>query len=161
MLIVCPSCATAFRVNAAVLGDGGRQVRCARCRTVWHATFDSALPEPAIVVAEDEAEARAAAPVETPAQDPADDWGAALAAEAHDRDRQANEAPPLPAVPVAESPSIAPVAPAELLPRRADETPGGVAPAAAAATSSRAPPSAAGAPMPRGRAAAACACRCR
>ena len=130
MLIVCPSCATAFRVNAAVLGDGGRQVRCARCRTVWHATFDSAMPEPAIVVAEDEAEARAAGPVETPAQDPADDWGAALAEEARDRDRQADDTPQLPAVPVAESPSIAPVAPAEPLPRRIDETPAGATPTA-------------------------------
>jgi predicted Zn finger-like uncharacterized protein len=34
MLIVCPTCATSYNVDAANLH---RQVRCARCRTVWHA----------------------------------------------------------------------------------------------------------------------------
>jgi predicted Zn finger-like uncharacterized protein len=37
MLIVCPSCATSYDVNMASLSPNGRQVRCARCRTVWHA----------------------------------------------------------------------------------------------------------------------------
>jgi predicted Zn finger-like uncharacterized protein len=37
MLIVCPSCATAYNVEAANLPPAGRQVRCLRCRTVWHA----------------------------------------------------------------------------------------------------------------------------
>ena len=37
MLIVCPSCATSYDVELASLGSLGRQVRCSRCRTVWHA----------------------------------------------------------------------------------------------------------------------------
>lgn len=37
MLIVCPSCATSYNVGLASLSPNGRQVRCARCRTVWHA----------------------------------------------------------------------------------------------------------------------------
>jgi predicted Zn finger-like uncharacterized protein len=37
MLIVCPSCATAYNVDVASLQPSGRQVRCVRCRTVWHA----------------------------------------------------------------------------------------------------------------------------
>jgi predicted Zn finger-like uncharacterized protein len=36
MLIVCPSCATSYNVDVASLQPNGRQVRCVRCRTVWH-----------------------------------------------------------------------------------------------------------------------------
>ncbi len=46
MLIVCPHCATSYRIEAPALGPQGRSVRCLRCRTVWFAA--------------------AAAPVETP-----------------------------------------------------------------------------------------------
>jgi predicted Zn finger-like uncharacterized protein len=35
MLIVCPSCATAYDVEPIILQRNGRQVRCVRCRTVW------------------------------------------------------------------------------------------------------------------------------
>jgi predicted Zn finger-like uncharacterized protein len=35
MLIVCPSCATAYDVAPAILQHSGRQVRCVRCRVVW------------------------------------------------------------------------------------------------------------------------------
>lgn len=35
MLIVCPSCATSYMIEAASLGAGGRMVRCARCRATW------------------------------------------------------------------------------------------------------------------------------
>ena len=38
MLIVCPSCATSYDVELASLGPFGRQVRCSRCRAVWHAS---------------------------------------------------------------------------------------------------------------------------
>jgi predicted Zn finger-like uncharacterized protein len=38
MLIVCPSCATSYEVDAPLLGESGRSVRCVRCRTVWLAT---------------------------------------------------------------------------------------------------------------------------
>ena len=44
MLIICPSCATAYQIAVESLGEKGRQVRCARCRTVWLATADSAVP---------------------------------------------------------------------------------------------------------------------
>jgi predicted Zn finger-like uncharacterized protein len=37
MLIVCPSCASSYDVELAALEPNGRQVRCVRCRTVWHA----------------------------------------------------------------------------------------------------------------------------
>jgi predicted Zn finger-like uncharacterized protein len=38
MLIVCPTCATSYDVELASLQPNGRQVRCVRCRAVWHAT---------------------------------------------------------------------------------------------------------------------------
>ena len=44
--IVCPNCATSYDVRPAALGPEGRSVRCARCRTVWHA-----VPEPEFVMA--------------------------------------------------------------------------------------------------------------
>jgi predicted Zn finger-like uncharacterized protein len=37
MLIVCPSCATSYNVDPALMQPHGRQVRCVRCRTVWQA----------------------------------------------------------------------------------------------------------------------------
>ena len=37
MLIVCPSCGTSYDVKSANMPPDGRQVRCLRCRTVWHA----------------------------------------------------------------------------------------------------------------------------
>lgn len=37
MLIVCPSCSTSYNLEPSALAAGGRQVRCVRCRTVWHA----------------------------------------------------------------------------------------------------------------------------
>ena len=42
MLIVCPSCTTSYDVDSASLPPNGRQVRCARCRTVWHAKLSHA-----------------------------------------------------------------------------------------------------------------------
>jgi predicted Zn finger-like uncharacterized protein len=35
MKIVCPQCRTAYDVTPAALGSHGRQVRCARCKTMW------------------------------------------------------------------------------------------------------------------------------
>jgi predicted Zn finger-like uncharacterized protein len=43
MLIVCPNCATSYRVEPASLGAAGRSVRCVRCRSVWLAHDPSAL----------------------------------------------------------------------------------------------------------------------
>jgi predicted Zn finger-like uncharacterized protein len=42
MLIVCPSCATSYDLAPTSLSPNGRQVRCARCRTVWHAQMSHA-----------------------------------------------------------------------------------------------------------------------
>jgi predicted Zn finger-like uncharacterized protein len=42
MLIVCPNCATSYDVALASLQPSGRQVRCIRCRTVWHAQLSQA-----------------------------------------------------------------------------------------------------------------------
>jgi predicted Zn finger-like uncharacterized protein len=43
MLIVCPNCATSYRVNSSSLGASGRSVRCVRCRNVWFAHDPGAL----------------------------------------------------------------------------------------------------------------------
>jgi len=42
MLIVCPTCATSYDVEAASLRPNGRQVRCVRCRAVWRAELPHA-----------------------------------------------------------------------------------------------------------------------
>lgn len=35
MLIVCPNCASSYRLAAESLGSGGRSVQCAHCHQVW------------------------------------------------------------------------------------------------------------------------------
>jgi predicted Zn finger-like uncharacterized protein len=65
MQIVCPNCQTSYGVTAAALGPEGRNVRCAKCKQVWHA-----LPEEALASAEAQA---ATARDESPEQ-PADAW---------------------------------------------------------------------------------------
>src|SRR5579863_5425755 len=42
MLIICPSCASSYDVDLATLSPAGRQVRCSRCSTVWHAELSQA-----------------------------------------------------------------------------------------------------------------------
>ncbi len=42
MLIVCPTCATSYNVDAVSLRPNGRQVRCVRCRAVWRAELPQA-----------------------------------------------------------------------------------------------------------------------
>jgi predicted Zn finger-like uncharacterized protein len=77
MLIVCPNCATSYDVELASLRPNGRQVRCVRCRTVWHAELPHAEqlvaaaealgPAPPLpVMAEAMAEAAVAAPPRVP-----------------------------------------------------------------------------------------------
>jgi predicted Zn finger-like uncharacterized protein len=104
MLITCPTCSTGYRIEMPTLGASGRQVRCARCRTMWLATAESAVP----AAAEVDPHAGDAAPAVGPTGDNAgdpdmNDWAAALA-----------EAPASAAVsrPVAvvESPSLVPAA---------------------------------------------------
>lgn len=138
MLIVCPSCATAFRVTRTVLGDAGRQVRCAQCRTVWLATPESAIEDDAMATTGAGASpARAAPPPPPPLPQPEDDadWGAAFAEEAETKSAPKGgegtaakgsdidfDAP----VPAAEAPSIQPSADVPPLPSRivdADDPP--------------------------------------
>jgi len=42
MLIVCPSCVTAYQIAPAALG-AGRTVRCAQCKDTWFATAEAVL----------------------------------------------------------------------------------------------------------------------
>jgi predicted Zn finger-like uncharacterized protein len=44
MLIVCPSCTTAYRIELSTLGPAGRTVRCARCRARWFASVAELAP---------------------------------------------------------------------------------------------------------------------
>ncbi|MCC6891023.1 MAG: zinc-ribbon domain-containing protein [Hyphomicrobiales bacterium] len=43
MLIVCPNCATSYRVEPSSIGAAGRSVRCVRCRKVWFASNTEAM----------------------------------------------------------------------------------------------------------------------
>lgn len=38
MLIVCPNCTASYRIELSALGPQGRNVRCARCKEIWHAS---------------------------------------------------------------------------------------------------------------------------
>ena len=51
MLIICPTCATTYRIELAALGAAGRSVRCAHCKNTWFATPDSVVEERAPVPA--------------------------------------------------------------------------------------------------------------
>jgi predicted Zn finger-like uncharacterized protein len=126
MLIVCPSCATAFRVTKDVLGDSGRQVRCAQCRTIWLATADQAVEEPAIAEAAGAGGPQSPPPAPDPGADDAD-WGAAFAEEAREKGAPGAEGAPaddLDAIPAAESPSLQPDANVAPLPARSDDAGG-------------------------------------
>jgi predicted Zn finger-like uncharacterized protein len=74
MLIVCPTCATSYDVDAASLRPSGRQVRCVRCRAVWRAELSQA--EKLIAAAEALAPVRRA--VEAMAEATAEESVAAL-----------------------------------------------------------------------------------
>lgn len=45
MLIVCPTCASQYELDAAKLGPSGRKVRCASCKTSWHVEPEAVFPE--------------------------------------------------------------------------------------------------------------------
>jgi predicted Zn finger-like uncharacterized protein len=120
MLIVCPTCATSYDVELASLQPNGRQVRCVRCRAIWHAApshADKLLAAAEAIGPEPQfAEAPADAFAEEPALQSADEqvaddgaWAAAddlPAAEPAAAEMAAEE--PGAAIEV-ESPSIAPV----------------------------------------------------
>ena len=44
MIVTCPSCATRYLVDPAVLGELGRMVRCARCTHSWMETPPADMP---------------------------------------------------------------------------------------------------------------------
>lgn len=78
MLIVCPSCATSYRVETACFGEAGRLVRCVRCGDVWLGT--ESLLVAAMIAENEQAEIAAASapdcdvePQELPTPDPSPD----------------------------------------------------------------------------------------
>jgi predicted Zn finger-like uncharacterized protein len=73
MLIVCPTCAMAYQVKLATLGEAGRTVRCTNCKNTWFATPGSAL-EDAVVAQGEAPPSRVKSPAQSPAASPADDW---------------------------------------------------------------------------------------
>ena len=52
MLIVCPSCASTYTIEADLLGAGGRRVRCAACRREWFVDRADPVAAPAIAAYE-------------------------------------------------------------------------------------------------------------
>lgn len=48
MQIICPNCQTSYGVTLAALGAAGRNVRCAKCKEVWHARPEEALHAQAV-----------------------------------------------------------------------------------------------------------------
>jgi predicted Zn finger-like uncharacterized protein len=70
MLIVCPSCTTAYRIELSTLGAAGRTVRCARCRATWFASVAELTPATVGLPAVQESSAPTQAmPVEAPESD--------------------------------------------------------------------------------------------
>ncbi|WP_210183226.1 zinc-ribbon domain-containing protein, partial [Methylobrevis pamukkalensis] len=41
MKITCPNCDTSYQLADGAVGPAGRNVRCKRCETVWHAMPDA------------------------------------------------------------------------------------------------------------------------
>jgi predicted Zn finger-like uncharacterized protein len=70
MLIVCPSCSTAYRIELSTLGAAGRTVRCARCRATWFASVADMAPA-ALALAPEPNGSLAAAGPDQPPQPPA------------------------------------------------------------------------------------------
>ncbi|MFD6317170.1 DUF3426 domain-containing protein [Methylorubrum populi] len=73
MLIVCPACASEYRIDAERVGTGGRSVRCAACRETWFISADEVVAAMFDEMAGDEEPAAAPPPPEPPppAEEPA------------------------------------------------------------------------------------------
>lgn len=68
MLIVCPSCASEYRIDTDRVGPAGRSVRCAACRETWFIGPDDVAAARAAEIAEEfglSPSAEAASPVPT------------------------------------------------------------------------------------------------
>ena len=81
MLIVCPSCATSYMIETTSLGEGGRMVRCARCKATWFAGGQKQEEVTAFVdevIAEAEAQSDGVLPPvgEISSSPPSDEFGA-------------------------------------------------------------------------------------
>jgi predicted Zn finger-like uncharacterized protein len=55
MHLVCPKCATSYRLDAAAIGAEGRSVRCARCQHVWFAAASDLQPATADITRDEAA----------------------------------------------------------------------------------------------------------
>ncbi len=114
MLLVCPSCSSAFRIDAKALGAEGRSVRCGQCRTVWHASPADARPEPETASASAETRSAAVTPPPPPAAEPpAEDWGAGFSDEATNNSQPAPEPHTEPEPAIAEAMSAPPAPPSD------------------------------------------------
>lgn len=87
MLIVCPTCASAYTIDIDRVGMEGRSVRCAACRETWFIT-------PAEILAAQAAELGAAETGPDPVSDAAWDEAAAAVRAASQDDRAAEPAIP-------------------------------------------------------------------
>lgn len=88
MILTCPGCSTRYQADEAQIPPQGRDVRCARCGEVWHASpllsgfetqpsFPAEEPSPEVYaqpVARDEEPQSEARSVEEPAAKPYADW---------------------------------------------------------------------------------------
>ena len=43
MILECPSCHARYLVQIGLFAQGGRQVRCARCKHGWHAALPTTI----------------------------------------------------------------------------------------------------------------------
>jgi predicted Zn finger-like uncharacterized protein len=69
MLIVCPTCATAYQLTLAAVGEG-RQVRCSHCRNTWFANAESVIEQTVMEAAAAQREHTPAEPDDIVAFDP-------------------------------------------------------------------------------------------
>jgi predicted Zn finger-like uncharacterized protein len=107
MLIVCPSCTTAYRIELSTLGAAGRSVRCARCRAVWFASVTDVAPAALALTTGPDGSSAADAPERPPTQDPSAAGEAAREADGIDR---SSDVPPndAAAVTIENAPSLVP-----------------------------------------------------
>jgi len=105
MLIACPNCSTSYTIDPASLGEAGRTVRCARCKTTWFAS------KPELATASTDDDPTPAIGVIRPdqrMQDRAEGTGAEEhTSETVTQDEEAAQAP----VTIADAPPIAPEEP--------------------------------------------------
>jgi predicted Zn finger-like uncharacterized protein len=81
MILNCPNCGAKFKVNAALLGETGRSVRCGNCAHSWHQappvpeTVEDGPPDAAAEWDGDSPSAAVPEPAEEVAPETAEAWG--------------------------------------------------------------------------------------